>query len=94
MAEPILVELLRMALKAAMTERDRTAMAALRSAIAAVDNATAVDATAVQPTAAGPIAKAVAGVGASEVPRRRLTDLEFRAIVQGEAIERSEASAY
>jgi len=85
---------LRAALTAAMKSRDAAAVAALRSALAAIDNAEAVDPAQgpVPPPAGGPVAKSVAGVGAAEVPRRELTAEEEAAIVAGEAAERRAAA--
>lgn len=84
---------LRVALRDAMRARDRTATAALRSALGAIDNAEAVD------EARGPrpdsrsIAGATVGLGASEVPRRQLTDEEAAGIVRREADEREAAAS-
>src|SRR5918999_5932165 len=78
-------ERLRRALPAAMKARDRPAIAALRSALAAIDNAEAVEA-AETPTGAGTPAFAgtVAGVGAAEAERRRLTHTEMEQILRAE----------
>jgi uncharacterized protein YqeY len=81
---------LRGALKGALAARDRTAVAALRSAITALDNAEAVadiGSSRLSP-GAGPIAGAATGVGATEVERRRLPASEVRAIVQRQVDER------
>jgi uncharacterized protein YqeY len=86
---------LRAALTAAMKARDPTAVAALRSALAAIDNAEAVDPahTPAVGLGAGPIAKAVTGLGAGEVARRQLTAHEEAAVVAAEVAERRSAAA-
>jgi hypothetical protein len=88
-----------------MKARDQQAVAALRSALAAIDNAEAVDATnpligqagaggggAGVPGSAAPVAGAVLGLGAGEVERRSLTAGEMDAIVQREVAERRTAA--
>jgi uncharacterized protein YqeY len=81
------------ALRDAMRARDRVAASALRSALAALDNAGAVPAG--PPTAeSGPhFAGAVAGLGAGEVPRRGLAAGEAERIVRAEIAEREAAAA-
>jgi uncharacterized protein len=89
-------------LTAAMKARDKRAVATLRSTLAAIDNAEAVDAAAGggQPAGEGAGAEAVIvgaalGVGAAEVERRVLTAAEMEAIVRREVAEReSAADAY
>ena len=82
-------------LTAALKARDPTAVPALRSAIAALDNAEAVQVS----EHAGPlsatsphIAGATAGAGSADVPRRPLTDDEIEAIVASQITERREAA--
>jgi uncharacterized protein YqeY len=78
---------LRQALKRALASRDRTAVAALRSAIAALDNAEAVPAARRARTAlAGGVP------GAADVPRRALSDEEAQAILQSQISERHVAA--
>jgi uncharacterized protein YqeY len=89
---------LRRALPAAIRARDTVAVAALRSALAAIDNAEAVDPGAVESQAdqapasgAGShpgVAGSVAGVGAGEVARRPLTAWEIEETVRAEVVER------
>jgi uncharacterized protein len=93
---------LRRALPAAIKAKDTVAVAALRSALAAIDNAEAVDPDAVvswpvDPEAdatglgVGPeieIAGTVAGVGAGEVARRPLTAWEIEETLRAEVVER------
>jgi uncharacterized protein YqeY len=81
-------------LTAAMKARDRQAVAALRSTLAAIDNAEAVDAAAGggHPAGEGAIAGAAVGVGAAEVERRTLTAAETEAIVRREVAERQHAA--
>jgi uncharacterized protein len=84
---------LRTALKAAMRSRDTVATAVLRSALGALDNATAVAAP--EHTAPGGehVAGSVAGVGAAEAARRELTGAEAEAVVRAERDERLAAAA-
>lgn len=85
---------LRAALPAAMKSRDQAAVAALRSALAAIDNAEAADAA---PAPTGPgtadFAGTVAGLGAGEVPRRVVTESDAVAVVRAEIAERLAAAA-
>jgi uncharacterized protein YqeY len=76
-----------------MKARQPDAVAALRSALSAIDNAEAVEAPDPLPTGEGPIAGAVVGFGATEVPRRVLSAVEETAIVQLEVDERLGAAA-
>jgi uncharacterized protein YqeY len=81
------------ALRDAMRARDRVAASALRSALAALDNAGAVPAGQGPATASGPhFAGAVAGLGAGEVPRRGLAAGEAERIVRAEIAEREAAA--
>ena len=76
---------LREQLRAAVRERDRIAVAALRDAIAALDNAEAVKPGAVQSAASsGYVAGGVVGLGAAEAARRALDPEAQRAIVHAE----------
>ncbi len=88
---------LRSALPAAMKARDAAATSALRSALAAIDNAEAVTGgaatTAAPATTSEDFAGTVAGLGAAEVPRRSLTEAEAEAIVRVEIAERLAAAA-
>ena len=86
---------LRGALPAAMKARDGAAVAALRSALAAIDNAEAVEpAPGRSPGAAGhaDLAGTVAGLGAAEVERRHLQEAEVEQIVQTEVADRRAAA--
>ena len=91
---------MRRALPVAMKARDKQAVGALRSALAAIDNAEAVDVprpthgqgsglAAVEQT---PIAGAVVGLGAGEVERRSLTAAEMEALVRREVDDRRTAA--
>jgi uncharacterized protein len=86
---------LRRALGTAMRERDTVAVAALRSALGALDNAEAVDpAPAAVPAAShARLAGTVAGLGAGEVSRRELTEPEREAVVRAEVADREAAAA-
>jgi uncharacterized protein len=90
-----MLDRMRRDLTAALKAQDAVAMAALRSAIAAIENAEAVDASAAAPrdTSSEHIAGATAGVGSSDVQRRILSDAEVDAIVGAQIEERSEAAA-
>jgi uncharacterized protein YqeY len=74
-----------------MKARDRIAMAALRSTLAAIDNAEAV-----VPDAPGggslAIERSPVGVGAAEVARRALTAEQVTRIVRAEVAERTDAA--
>jgi len=81
-------------LKAALKSRDRAAIMALRSALAAIDNAEAVPVGQAPGLAAGNehVAGAAVGLGASEAPRRDLTAADLRSIVENEVRERDNAA--
>ena len=87
---------LRRDLTAAMKARDPDAVAALRTAIAAIDNAEAVADPGTAPAATSAhIAGARAGLGAAEAPRRQLTGDELQEILRGQLAEYSrEADRY
>ena len=82
---------LRAALRQALKDRDRDAVSGLRSAIAAIDNAEAVEAGSLE-TAAGVIAGARTGLGAAEARRRVLSAVEVAALVRAEVDERMAAA--
>ena len=83
---------LRRALTAALKARDAVAVSALRSALAAIENAGAVDAAQAPSPDSGRIAGAVAGIGAGEVARRPLGDADLRALVVAEVEHRRTAA--
>jgi uncharacterized protein YqeY len=88
---------LRAALPAAMKARDTVAVAALRSALAAIDNAEAVEAAPAPPPGAGhpDLAGTVAGLGAAEAERRTLMEAQVEQIVRAEVADRlAAAQAY
>ena len=92
MALPVpLRERLRAALPAALKARDRVAVAALRSTLAAIDNAEAVDRAPDVDRNLG-IERLPVGVGAAEVPRRVLTEAQVEGIVRAELAEREAAA--
>lgn len=82
---------LRTALPAAMKAGDRVAVAALRSALAAIDNAEAITRA---PSADEGLAieQIAIGVGAAEAERRILTGAQIDAIVRREVAEREAAA--
>jgi uncharacterized protein YqeY len=77
-----------------MKARDTVSVSALRSALAAIENAEAVDATAHPPgtTESSHFAGSVAGLGHAEVERRGLSEPEVEQIVRTEADERQSAA--
>jgi len=79
------------ALPVAMKARDRVAVAALRSALAAVANAEAVPVDSAP--RAGALEDAASGPGAADAPRRELTEDDVRALVVGEVEDRDRAAA-
>ena len=90
---------LRRALPAAMKARDAPAVSALRSALAAIDNAQAIDnpeaieAVETPPGADTPaFAGTVLGVGAAEAERRRLTTAQVQEILRAEVSDREAAA--
>jgi hypothetical protein len=87
---------LRRDLTAAMKARDSDQVAALRTAIAAIDNAEAAAAPQAAPAATSAhFAGAHAGLGAAEAARRQLTGDELRVILQGQLAEyTTEADRY
>jgi len=83
------------ALPDAIRSRDRTAVAALRSTLAALANAEAVGVGGRDdPSATGSehVAAAAAGVGAAEVSRRVLAEAEVVSLVRAEVEERLESA--
>lgn len=87
---------LRADLKVAMKARDAVEVSALRSLLAALD-----DAEAVAPPATAPVSSlggehvvgAALGVGSTEVPRLELTEAEIALVVAGQMQEREAAAA-
>jgi hypothetical protein len=96
MGEP-LRHRLQTALRVALKDRDKAAVDAIRSVLAAIDNAEAVDAKPASTTAptSSHIAGAVSGAGAAEAARRELSEDDVRAIVRAEVRHlRSNADEY
>jgi uncharacterized protein len=85
---------LRDALLTARKDRDATRVAALRSALSAIDNAETPDNVQVDAPSSGAIANAVVGLGAAEVARRELSDTQIRSLLQGEVDERLAAARH
>jgi uncharacterized protein YqeY len=85
---------LRRALRDALKARDAGTVSALRSAIGAIANAEAVETGPDRPAGTGSahFAGTVAGLGAGEAERRRLTEADIATIVQQEAAEREAAA--
>jgi hypothetical protein len=78
---------------AARKDRAATRVAALRSALSAIDNAETPDDAHVAVQSSGTIANAVVGLGAAEVARRELSDDEIRRLVRAEIDERMAAAS-
>ena len=89
-----LQERLTRALREALRARDQVAIAALRSALAAIANAEAVDAGEPRYAVSGSrhFAGAAAGLGAAEVARKELTEPAVRDIVRAEIADREVAA--
>lgn len=83
-------EALSQALTSARKDRNQNATTALRSALSALDNATAVPSTG---PAAGALEDAPVGAGAADVDRRELGEDEDRRVVQAEVDELRSAAA-
>ena len=79
---------LRRGLVHAMKARDSVATNALRSALAAIDNAEAPDASARPSTVNGVIAGGVRGLGAGDIARLRLSPDDVETIVRHEVESR------
>jgi uncharacterized protein YqeY len=81
-------------LKAALKARNRVATTALRSALAAMENAESVPADRPLDSSTGNehVAGAATGLGAADVERRQLTEADLRSIVENEMRERSVAA--
>jgi hypothetical protein len=85
---------LRRDLRAAMKAQRRDEMAALRTLIAAIDNAEAVDEAPPEPRASSEhVAGAVQGVGAADATRRVLTERDLERVVETELWERDAQAA-
>ena len=83
---------LREALLAARKDRDPIRIAALRTALSAIDNAETPDDATVDAPESTAVAGGVAGLGAAEVARRELDDRQIRDLLRGEVAERREAA--
>ncbi|GAA1170167.1 hypothetical protein F4556_000612 [Kitasatospora gansuensis] len=86
-------ERLRAALPAAMKARDKVATSALRSALAAIENAEAVDVPAGGGGSGLAIERIAVGLGTAEAERRVLTEARIEQIVRAEITEREAAAA-
>jgi uncharacterized protein YqeY len=87
---------LRAAVPAALKARDRRTASALRSALAAIDNAEAVDLAELAGRdgfRAGAIEHSPVGLGVAEVARRELSEDDVAAIVRVEVEDRRSAAA-
>jgi uncharacterized protein len=85
---------LRSGLKDALKARNRPALDALRSALAAIGNAEAAETTHTQRVSSSEyVAGAVVGVGAGEVPRRHLSDDDIERVVLDEISALRDAAA-
>jgi uncharacterized protein YqeY len=84
---------LRESLKVALNAHDRIAVAALRSAMSAVDNAEAVDRSHAPAPSGGTIGDVRLGVGAGEVARRELSTHDVIEVIRAEVMDRTTAAA-
>jgi uncharacterized protein YqeY len=92
--DPIRLRLrLRESLKVALSARDGIAASAIRSAMAAIDNAGALDAGRTPVPTGGAMRPVHLGVGAADVPRRELSAHEVIEIVRHEVHDRQAAAA-
>jgi uncharacterized protein len=83
---------LRAALLAARKDRDTARISALRSALSAIDNAETPDGARLDAPSSEEIAGGVVGLGAAEVARRHLSDIQIRELVRAEIDERLSAA--
>jgi uncharacterized protein YqeY len=84
----MVTERLRAGLRTAITSRDRVAVSALRSALAAIANAEAVEV----PGQRGLAIEESPGLGGAEVQRRVLTEADITRIVHTEIADREAAA--
>lgn len=83
---------LRHGLLSARKLRDTARVAAIRSALSAIDNAETPHAVTLATLPDGPIAGAVCGLGSTEVARRVLSDADIRDLIRTEIDERLDAA--
>lgn len=79
-------------LTAALKARDSVTVAALRSALTALDNAGAVEAPTSQAEGSEHVAGTTAGVGSTDIARRALSEDDVRAILRSQIEEHSRAA--
>lgn len=92
MSEPRISSRLRGDLTAALKARDSVTVAALRSALTALDNAGAVEVSASRSGGTEHVAGATAGVGSTDVARRVLSERDAMAILRSQIEEHSHAA--
>lgn len=92
MSVPRISTRLRGDLTVALKARDSVAVAALRSALTAVDNAGAVEVPASAVEGTKHIVGAAAGVGSTDIARRVLTEDDVRTILRSQIEELSRAA--
>ena len=83
---------MRQALPEAMRARDKATVSALRATLSALDNAEAVSVDEAELRGLA-LEQSPVGVGATEAPRRELSECRVADIVRAEATERLEAAA-
>lgn len=88
----MIADRLREALRTALKSRDKAAASALRSALAAIENATAVDVSAGARRGLA-IEESPLGPGTTEAARRALTEADVARIVRAEIADRDLAAA-
>jgi hypothetical protein len=77
----------------ALGVRESVAVAAIRSAMSAIDNAEAVDVSQAPPPYAGTVGETRLGVGAGEAARRELSAQDVLEVVRAEVSDRRAAAA-
>jgi len=92
MSEPRIDARLRRDLTAALKARDSVTVAALRSALAALDNAGAVESPASRAEGTRHVAGTTPGVGATDTLRRVLGEHDARAILRSQVEEHRRAA--
>ena len=92
MSAPSISTRLRADLTVGLKAQDRVTVAALRSALTALDNAGAVEAPAARAEGSEHIAGTTAGVGSTDIARRVLSEDDVRTILRSVADEHSRAA--
>src|SRR4051794_29520883 len=83
---------LRAALRDAMRAKDTSALSVIRETLAAIDNAEAPDVSHAPVARSTAIAGATDGIGAGDIPRRELSPVDVKAIVEREMKDRTDSA--